>query len=93
MTEGVDVVVFMLSPSERSTRARIGAHSLHATHDPRLTTANGRTAATKALNTRLLQAIDPDNMLSEAERQRRLEHARSAHFSRLALKRMKGRRS
>ena len=77
----------MLSPSERTIRARIGAHSLHAKHDPRVTTAPGRKAAAEKLNERLLAEIDPHNELPEAERTRRLEHARKAHFSRLALKR------
>ena len=82
----------MLSPSERTLRARIGAHSLHAKHDPRVTTAPGRKAAADKLNARLLAEIDPHNELPETERARRLEHARKAHFSRLALGRVKKQR-
>lgn len=79
----------MISPTERVLRARIAAHSLHASHDSAELTAPARKAATEKLNERLLADIDPDNTLSEAERARRLEHARKAHFGRLALKRAK----
>jgi hypothetical protein len=75
-----------MTPSERTTRARIGGHSLHAKHDSRVVSAPGRKAAAEALDARLLQDIDPENQLSEAERSRRLEHARRAHFLSLALK-------
>ena len=76
----------MLTPQERTIRARIGAHSLHAQHDIRVISAPGRKAAGNKLNARLLLEIDPKDLLSEAERARRLEHARRAHFSKLALK-------
>ena len=82
----------MLTPHERSTRARIGAHSLHAKRDSRVTSAPGRKAAADKLNTKLLEEIDPQNELPEAERARRLHHARKAHFSRLALGRVKKQR-
>ena len=84
----------MLSPKRRSLVARIGAHSLHAQHDSRELTAPARKAAAAKLNARLLAEIDPNNELSDKERARRLDHARKAHFSRLALARGgKGRRS
>ena len=84
----------LLSPHRRSIRARIGAHSLHAQRDSRELTAPARRAATDKLNQRLLAEIDPhNNELSDKERARRLDHARKAHFSRLALARGKGRRS
>ena len=70
-------------------RGRIGAHSLHAKYDSRELTAAGRKAAAENLNKRLLLEIDPNNELPGAEGARRLEHARRAHFSRLALKRPK----
>lgn len=79
----------MLSPSQRTLRARIGAHTLHSKYDSRLTSAPGRKAATAKLNERLLAEIDPHNQLPEVERARRLHHARKAHFSRLALGRVK----
>ena len=81
-----------LSPAERTLRARIGAHTLHATHDSTALTAPARAAARDALDERLLADIDPESSLSSDERARRLGHARSAHFARLALKSAKTRR-
>ncbi len=76
----------MLTSTERTLRARIGAHALHSRYDSHELTAPGRAAAATALDLRLLTEIDPQNVLAEAERQRRLAHARKAHFSKLALK-------
>lgn len=63
-------------------RGRIGAYRLHASHDPRETTATARAAFLK----RFEREVDPDEALPEAERLRRAESARKAHFARLALK-------
>ena len=71
----------MLSPQEASLRGRIGAYTLHATHDPRETTANARAA----FLARFEREVDPDGVLPEEERRRRAEYARKAHFARLAL--------
>lgn len=81
-----------LDASLRVLRARIGAHALHAQYDSRLITAPAREAARSALDRRLLSEIDPGNELPEAERARRLEHARRAHFSKLAFQSAKARR-
>lgn len=67
---------------ELSIRGRIGAYSLHAKQDARETTAKARSAFMARFETR----VDPDGTLSEAERLRRAEAARRAHFARLALK-------
>jgi len=40
----------------------------------------------EAFEARFLDEVDPDRVLPEAERNRRAEHARKAHFQRLALK-------
>ena len=74
--------------SEASLRARIGAHALHATHDPRETTKNGRAV----FLSRFDREVDPDGVLPEAERVRRAGHARKAYFAKLALKSAKARR-
>jgi hypothetical protein len=63
-------------------RGRIGAYALHSRHDPRETTVKARA---KFLE-RFLDEVDPKRLLPEAERQRRAEMARKAHFARLALK-------
>lgn len=69
-----------LTPSERVLRARMAAYVLHASHDPRETTA----AARRAFDQRFLNQVDPDRRLAERERQRRAEAARRAYFARLA---------
>ena len=78
-----------LSPAERSLRARLAAHSMHAQHDAQKTT----TAARAAFLARFEAEVDPDGRLSPEERRRRAEHARSAYFTRLALASAKARRS
>ncbi len=77
-----------LTPRERSLRARIGAHALHSTHDPTETTANARAA----FLARFEEEVDPEHVLPEAERRGRAEHARKAHFTRLALASVRARR-
>jgi hypothetical protein len=76
------------SPAERSLRARLAAHSMHAQHDARETT----TAARAAFLARFEVEVDPDGTLSPEERRRRAEHARRAYFTRLALASAKARR-
>ena len=71
----------MLTSEQLSLRARIGALSLHATHDPRETTA----AARSAFLARFEAEVDPERKLPEPERLRRAEAARRAHMARLAL--------
>lgn len=63
-------------------RGRIGAYRLHATHDPRETTANARAA----FLSRFEDEVDPDRELPIAERERRAQAARKAHFSLLAYR-------
>ncbi len=77
-----------LSPSQRSLRARIGAHALHASHDSRELTAPARAA----FSARFEAEVDPDGILPEAERKRRADHARKAYFTRLALASARARR-
>ncbi len=76
-----------MTPEQRSMRSRIGAHRLHATHDPRETTA----AARKAFLDRFEIEVDPEGVLPEDERQRRAGHARKAYFTKLALASAKAR--
>jgi len=70
-------------------RGRIGAYSLHSRRDPRETTAPARAA----FLSRFEREVDPDGVLPEAERLRRAESARKAHFARLALKSARARAS
>ncbi len=74
-----------LTPEERTLRARVAAHSLHSTHDPRETTAAGRAAFLAKFE----REVDPERTLPEDERMRRAEQALQAHMTRLALRRTK----
>jgi hypothetical protein len=73
-----------LTPQQRSLRARIAAHAMHASHDSRLTSAPAR-AASPANVSYFERKVDPDGVLPDAERRRRAEHAKKAYFGRLAL--------
>lgn len=70
-----------LTATQRTLRAQIGAYALHASHDPRETTAKARAT----FLARFEVQVDPDGLLSAPERQRRAGYARKAHFKRLAL--------
>jgi hypothetical protein len=78
-----------LTPSERSTRARIAAYSRWANTDSK--------AASEAARRRQMdhfeREVDPDGVLEPAERARRADRARSAHMQRLALASSKARRA
>jgi hypothetical protein len=69
------------TPAERSLRARLAAYAMHARHDARQTTVNGRAA----FLARFEREVDPDRRLDPAERRRRAEQARRAYFTRLSL--------
>jgi hypothetical protein len=78
-----------LPPSERTLRSQIAAHESWAkTTDRAARTANAR----KAMLAKFEQMVDPEGELPPAERARRAEHARKAHFKRLALKSAQARR-
>jgi hypothetical protein len=79
-----------LTPEQRSLRASIAAHSMHAIHDSRVTTANGR-AAFLSKFVRQVDAQAPN--LPEHERLRRAEHLLRAHMAKLALQSSRARRA
>lgn len=78
-----------MSPAERSLRARMAAHRLHARYDSRELTKNARAA----FNDRFRREVDPDNLLPAAERERRAESARKAYYAELAAKSVRARRA
>jgi hypothetical protein len=84
--------VTTLSPAERSLRARLAAYAMHARHDARRTSANGR-AAFLARFEQQVGNVDPDGRLDPEERARRAEQARRAYFARLSLAAAKARRA
>jgi hypothetical protein len=78
-----------LTPSERSLRAQMAAHSSWAnTPDVLARTAPGRRAAAA----RWERQVDPDGVLDPAERARRADHAKRAEMARLAFLSAKARR-
>jgi len=77
------------SAAERTLHARLAAHESWA----RTEDAAARTEpARRAFLERFEREVDPDGTLAPAERARRAEHARKAHFARLALKSAQARR-
>jgi hypothetical protein len=78
-----------LSQSELSIAARLGAYSQHAKHDVRETTRAARAARDK----KFVDQVDPDRQLDPVERDRRVQAARKAYFTRLALMSAQARRS
>ena len=77
-----------MTPSERSLRARLAAHTMHANHDSREVSKAGR----DAFLARFEREVDPAGELDPADRARRAEHARKAYFAGLALKSAAARR-
>lgn len=77
-----------LSPAERVLRARAAAHTKWSQTDAVAGTAAARAAFLAGFE----RQVDPDGSLDPAERQRRAEHARKAHFARLALRSAQARR-
>ncbi len=77
-----------LTPSDRTLRARLAAHALHAQVDGTAHTAPAR----RAFLDRFERQVDPDGVLEPGERARRASHARKAYFIGLALKSAEARR-
>jgi hypothetical protein len=78
-----------MDASERSLRARIGAHSVHATHDGAELTKRARETFLAGFPVQ----VDPDGLLSREERARRADHALRAHMSKLSLMAAKARKA
>jgi len=76
-------------PADLRLAGRIGALRLHATRDPRETTARARQAFRDALE----REVDPTGALPADERRRRADLARRAHYARLARLSAQARRS
>ena len=70
------------TPQQRALQGQLAAHVKWAHTDPVEGTANAR----KAFLDRFEREVDPDGVLSPAERARRAAHAKKVYFIRLALK-------
>lgn len=78
------------NPAERALVARLAAHERWArTTDRTAATAPAR----RALLERFERQVDPHGTLDPAERARRAESARRAHFTRLSLRSAQVRRA
>ena len=78
-----------LGPEQRSLRARLAAHSKWAGTDP----VEGTRAAREAFLSSFEKQVDPDGTLDPDERARRADHARKAHFLKLAFLSARARRA
>jgi hypothetical protein len=70
----------LLSPAQRSLRARAAAHALHAQG------GTSTKAGTTAFLKRFERQVDPDDSLPAEERAKRARHALQAHMATLSLK-------
>jgi hypothetical protein len=80
-----------LTPQERSLRASAAAHTLHSKVDSREHLLPAL-AASPARLAYFERQVDPHGVLSEAERARRAEHARSAYYADLTRQSIAARR-
>ncbi len=72
----------MLNPSERVLRSQIAAHTSWANTADR---AARTLPARRAMLDKFERQVDPEGVLDPADRATRAQHARKAHFARLAL--------
>ena len=73
----------MSDPTTRRLAAQVAAHeSWASTSDRAARTAKARAA----LQARFENEVDPHRLLDAEERARRVQHAKSAHYTRLALR-------
>ena len=73
----------MSDPTTRRLAAQVAAHeSWASTSDRAARTAKARAA----LQARFENEVDPHRVLDAEERARRVQHAKSAHYTRLALR-------
>lgn len=77
-----------MTTSLASIRGRLGAYTMHSRHSAVETTAKARASFLASFEA----LVDPRHELPVAERLRRAEAARKAHFVRLALLSVKARR-
>ncbi|UJW32422.1 hypothetical protein L3Q67_01130 [Saccharothrix sp. AJ9571] len=77
-----------MTPEQRVLRSRLGAHARWAQEPDRVAaTAKAR----QAFNDRWERQVDPDGELDPHERAVRAEHAKRAHFTRMAMASAKAR--
>lgn len=72
----------VLTPEQRSQRARIAALARWSKQDPSDATRYARSR----FDERFLDEVDPQRVLPESERERRARAARKLYFTRLAFR-------
>lgn len=77
-----------LTPEQRVMRARIAANTRWAHEDPAVQSAR----MVRGLQERFEREVDPDGLLAPAERARRADAAKRAHYARLGLASSKARK-
>lgn len=77
----------MLTPEQRSMRARIAAHARWSKEDPKPNADRGQAG----LLLRFEREADPEGVLAPEERRRRAESRRREHMTRLAFQSSKAR--
>jgi len=80
-------LLLVLTPEQRSLRARIAANTRWSRENPAENAARGQ----KGLLAKFAREVDPDGVLPEAERLRRAEKARQVHMQQLAFRSSKAR--
>lgn len=76
-----------LTPAQRTTRARLAAHAMHAKGGTNLEPAR------EAFLAQFEDEVDPSRVLSPDERAKRAKHAHKAHMLRLSLMASRARQS
>ena len=82
----MEVTRVLLSPGERTLRARAAAYALHAQG------GTSTKAGTSAFLERFTRQVDPDGVLAPEERTRRALLARKSYMTLLAMKAAKAKR-
>lgn len=76
----------MSTPAERTTIARIAANTRWANEDDRAAATAKARGNSPASLTYWMRKVDPDEVLTRAERVAKAENARKAHYDRIMRK-------
>lgn len=82
-----------LTPEQRTERARIAGLTTAMTRTGAEMSQPARAAFVEKLEARLLDEVDPERVLPEDERARRVEAARKLYFTRLSFKASRARQA
>lgn len=84
----------MSTPEERSSAARLAAHTRWAYHEPDRSRATQAARANSPASLEYwLARVDPDQRMSHSDRVKAAENAKSAHYAQLSRRGMRARRT